>query len=123
MVIAELSIVAALHVPFLQFAISCTFHSGKCNDLSILYLVRTLFHCVQYTARILWRSHSSSSSICPFMSAYRKWLIHPLTASLSFFSLSGLLHLFPLAVRLLSLSLNFSIDFGCTLNWHFTLFR
>src|SRR5699024_12763570 len=71
LVSAVLSIVAALQTPFRQFAISCIFHSGRCNALSILYLVRTLFHCFQYTARILWRSHSSVVSISPFMSAYQ----------------------------------------------------
>ena len=63
LVSTEFSISAALHVPFRQFAISCTFHSGRWSARSILYLVRTLFHCFQYTARILWRSHSSVVSI------------------------------------------------------------
>ena len=58
LVSTEFNILAALHVPFRQFANSCTFHSGKWSPRNILYLVRTLFHCFQYTARILWRSHS-----------------------------------------------------------------
>lgn len=44
------SISAALHVPFRQFAILCTCHSGKWNARNILYLVRTLFHCLEIVA-------------------------------------------------------------------------
>ena len=70
LVSTEFSIFAALYVPFRQFAILCTCHSGRWSARNILYLVRTLFHCFQYTARILCRSHSSVVSISPFMSAY-----------------------------------------------------
>ena len=66
------SIPAALHVPFRQFAILCACQTSRCSARSMRYRVRTRFHCFQYTARILWRSHSSVCFISCFMSASLK---------------------------------------------------
>lgn len=83
LVSAALSIVSALHTPARQFAISCTFLSGRRNALSIIYLVRAFFHCFQCITRILSRaihpylpSDPSGTSYCSILPRYSYVLSH-----------------------------------------------